>query len=166
VAANGAHGCRIAVSVLRSLDRMCRENGTLEAGGILVGRYVDDAMVAQVTEATPPPTDSQRGPTWFARGVQGLRELLAARWRARERGYYLGEWHFHPADTVVPSAVDFSQMRTIALADEYQCSEPILLIVGHSVGRAGRPMRVFVCPRGQACLEILQTVSRRATRRG
>ena len=59
-AADGAHSCRIAASVVRSLDRMSRDAGDLETGGILVGHYAEDAMVANVTEATPPPADSRR----------------------------------------------------------------------------------------------------------
>jgi len=156
-AADGAHSCRIAASVVRSLDRMCRDAGDLETGGVLVGRYAEDAMVAYVTEATPPPADSQRGRTWFARGVRGLRELLAIRWRARDRIHYVGEWHFHPTDAIEPSAVDFAQMKTIALAGEYRCAEPILVIVGRRIGRGIRPMRVFVCPRGEPSKEVLPT---------
>jgi integrative and conjugative element protein (TIGR02256 family) len=152
---DGAHGCQITGGAIRSMDRMCQDAGDIETGGILVGRYVDNATVAHISEATPPPRDSQRGRTWFARGVQGLRQLLARRWAARERVHYLGEWHFHPCDVVVPSVVDLSQMTTIALADEYQCPEPVLLIVGRRAGQRARPMRVFVCPRGEPAKEIL-----------
>lgn len=151
-----AHGCRIVAPVVRALDRMCRYSGALEIGGILMGRYADDAMVAVVTEATPPPRDSRRGPIWFARGVVGLRELLASRWKARDRIYYVGEWHYHPADVIAPSAADFSQMSAIARFSEYRCPEPILVIVGRRVGGATRAMRVFVCPRDESCKEILR----------
>lgn len=154
---DGAYGCRISASATRSMDRICRDAGDTETGGILVGRYADDATVAHVVEATPPPRDSQRGRTWFARGVLGLRQLLARRWAARERDHYLGEWHFHPCDVVVPSAVDLSQMTTIALADEYQCPQPVLMIVGRRTAQRGRPMRVFVSPRGEPAREILPT---------
>ena len=151
---DGTHGCRIAASVVRALGRMCRDAGDLETGGILVGRYADETMVAHVAEATAPPTDSQRGRTWFTRGVRGLRELLATRWSAKERSHYVGEWHFHPADAIVPSAADFSQMNTIALAYEYRCPEPILVIVGRRSGRGSPALRVFVCPRGEPIKEF------------
>lgn len=152
---DGAYGCRISASVIRSMDRICRDAGDIETGGIVVGRYADDATVAHVVEATRPPRDSERGRTWFARGVLGLRQLLARRWAARERVHYLGEWHLHPCDVVVPSAVDLSQMTTFAMADEYQCPEPILVIVGRRAGQRVRPMRVFVCPRGETAKEVL-----------
>jgi hypothetical protein len=88
--------------------------------------------MAIVYEVTPPPTDSRRGRTWFNRGVAGLRDMLARRWRAKHRTHYLGEWHCHPASIIVPSAEDFSQMVTIAKADEYKCREPLLVILGTS----------------------------------
>lgn len=156
-----AYGCRISASVIRAVDRICRDAGDIETGGILVGRYDEEGTVAHVVEATPPPRDSQRGRTWFARGVLGLRELLARRWAARERVHYIGEWHFHPSDVVVPSAVDLSQMRRIAVADEYRCPEPILVIVGRRAGRGTRPMRVFVCPHGESSKELLPKESQR-----
>jgi len=154
-AKDGTHGCQISASVVRSLESMCRYAGDLESGGILIGRYADDAMVAHVTEATPAPNDSRRGRTWFARGVEGLRELLETRWRARQRAHYIGEWHYHPAQVVVPSTVDFSQMSMIALSGDYRCPEPILVIAGRPVGRGSRAMRVFVCPSGESPKEIL-----------
>lgn len=151
---DSAHGCRIVAPVVRALDRMCRDSGALEIGGILMGRYADDSMVAVVTEATPPPRDSQRGPTWFARGAVGLRELLASRWKARDRVYYIGEWHYHPADVIIPSSEDFAQMAAIGRSGEYRCPEPILVIVGRRVRLDGRAMRVFVCPNGESPKEI------------
>ena len=46
-----------------------------------------------------------------------------------------------------PSADDFQQMAQIALADEYKCREPILVIFGSNHDKDGiRRMRAFVCP--------------------
>jgi integrative and conjugative element protein (TIGR02256 family) len=154
---DGEYGLRLETPVLRDLDRMCGESGWTETGGVLIGRYSADRTLAIVGEATPPPADSRRGRSWFHRGVTGLRETLARRWRSPERTHYLGEWHFHPADVVVPSADDFSQMEQIALSRRYQCREPILLIVGAGEGSAVRPLRAFVCPAAAEPKELLPT---------
>lgn len=144
-------------SALETLDRYCASADSSETGGILVGRYSGDCSLAIVIEATPPPADSKRGHSWFVRGICGLRDLLAKRWRAKERSFYIGEWHFHPAAHVEPSADDFAQMLEISYNSNYECKEPILLILckGHHDGY--RHCRAFVCPRHGAPLELHRT---------
>jgi len=154
---DGTYGLLLEDPALRDLDRMCRDTAAVETGGVLIGRYSVDLAVAIVREATPPPSDSRRGHTWFERGVAGLREMLGRRWRARERTYYVGEWHFHPASRVVPSSDDFSQMVQIAHAEEYDCKEPLLVILGAGESRGMRSLRAFVCPVGGSPLELLPT---------
>ena len=39
--------------------------------------------------------------------------MLQARWRAKERTFYIGEWHFHPVNHVEPSSEDFGQIIKI-----------------------------------------------------
>jgi integrative and conjugative element protein (TIGR02256 family) len=127
----------------------------LETGGILVGRYSADLLLAIICEATPPPKDSRRGRTWFVRGIDGLRDLLDIRWKAKERTFYIGEWHFHPAVHVEPSDDDFEQMLKISHAREYECKEPLLLIVGAWMRQEQRTFRAFVCPADDVPREFL-----------
>jgi len=141
---DGTFAVEFHSSVLSILDRYCRDAGSSETGGILVGRYSEDLSMAFVREATPPPTDSRRGYAWFVRGVNGLREMLNKRWRATERTYYIGEWHFHPATHVEPSSDDFEQMIKISRAREYECKEPLLLILGTRKQEGQRIFRAFV----------------------
>lgn len=151
---DGAFAVVLDASVLIALDRCCGDAGSVETGGILIGRYSDDLTTAIVLEATSPPTDSKRGRTWFVRGVNGLREILGKRWQAKERTFYIGEWHFHPASSVEPSADDFTQMLKISRAREYNCREPLLLILG-AKRHAGQPVfRAFVCPANYGPLEF------------
>ena len=151
---DGAYGLLIEEPVLRALDRMCRDAGAIETGGVLVGRYSADLTVATVREATPPPSDSRRGRSWFERGVAGLRDMLGRRWRSKERTYYIGEWHFHPAAQIVPSSDDFSQMVQIAHAAEYDCQAPVMVILGASQSLGVRSLRAFVCPAGDQPIEL------------
>ncbi len=78
---------------------------------------------------------------------------LSQLWLKRRR-YYLGEWHFHPDGEPYPSSVDFDQMKDISTSDQYNCSEPILVIIG------GDPpneltVRVFVFPCRKHTVELL-----------
>lgn len=151
---DGTFAVELQATVLGALDRYCRDAGSVETGGILIGRYSDDLALAIVREATPPPTDSKRGRSWFVRGMSGLREMLGKRWRASERTFYVGEWHFHPANHVEPSGDDFAQMIEISRAREYDCKEPLLLILGAAQLEGQRIFRAFVCQADDAPMEL------------
>jgi hypothetical protein len=145
----------IEAPALRDLDRMCTAAGDIETGGVLIGRYSADLAVAIVREATQPPSDSRQGPSWFIRGVAGLRDMLVRRWRSKERTYYVGEWHFHPASHVEPSTDDFTQMVQIARTDDYNCREPLLVILGAARSKdRDREVRAFVCPAARSPIEL------------
>jgi len=99
-----------------------------ETGGIIIGQYNDDRDCATVSLVTPAPPDSKSGHTWFERGVSGLQQLITRMWKKKD--YYLGEWHFHPYAPPTPSRTDINQMVRIANSKQYNCPEPILLIIG------------------------------------
>jgi hypothetical protein len=80
--------------------------------------------------------------------------MLGKRWRASERTYYIGEWHFHPANHVGPSGDDFTQMLAISQAREYDCKEPLVLIPGARKHEGDRIFRAFVCPAEDAPMEL------------
>jgi len=153
---DGKYGLLIEEHVLVELDRMCLEAGTFETGGVLVGRYSEDLAVAIVREATPPPSDSQRGMSWFSRGVLGLRGKLRRRWGAQVHSFYLGEWHYHPSAHVEPSPTDINQMFTIRDDSNYHCAEPIMVILGQAGDGGERPVKAFVFPRSDAYAEIVK----------
>jgi len=120
---------RLGQNALDQMLDLCRRSGRLETGGVLVGRYSSDHRVAHVEMATGPGSDSRAGGTWLVRGVRGLQNVLDTMWSLK-RGYYVGEWHFHPGAAPSPSGRDVAQMRHIAQSDQYQCPEPLLIIIG------------------------------------
>jgi len=147
---------------LAEILHFCRQIGNRETGGILIGRYTDSLDLAIVHQVTGPPRDSTAGRTWFRRGMAGLQSLLLDRWR-KARDYYLGEWHLHPGSPPNPSSDDAAQMKKISSAPEYQCPEPILLIVGGDP-QGEWTISVHVYPRGeppQGMTEIRPTKSAR-----
>jgi hypothetical protein len=133
----------------QKLVQMRDRGGSEETGGILVGFYSDDLTTAIVTQATEPPSDSLRGATWFHRGVAGLRKMLSGLWEKPNRLDHLGEWHDHTAPHIRLSERDIREMKDISGSSRYQCSEPILIVIGRQ-GSGGRvPCRVFVFPSGE-----------------
>lgn len=105
-----------------------KKAGNYETGGILTGNYSDDLKTAFIKLLTGPPVDSKKGSTWFNRGTQGLKKLIDKLWS--KNTYYLGEWHFHPNASPIPSGQDKRQMKEIAVSKQYNCPEPIMLIIG------------------------------------
>lgn len=140
-------------SILAVIAIHCKKAKEVETGGVLVGRYIENFHVAVVTEAPPPPNDSKSSPTKFKRGVSGLQQLFLQRWRATQRTYYIGEWHYHPSNFVEPSLVDFDQMIEFSYSEDYDCVAPIMLLAGTGKG-INRPYRVFVFPRSNQFVEL------------
>lgn len=123
-----------------NIESIAARAGCSETGGILIGHYNPDLNLAVIRSVSGPPQDSRSGRSWFNRGIKGLRKLLDQNW---EQGhYYLGEWHLHPFAAPNPSSQDIHAMQTIALSSNYNCPEPILLIIGGS--RHNFRIRVFV----------------------
>lgn len=155
--ADAIYSVEIHRAVLDALDQCCRDAGSVETGGVLIGRYSDDSSIALVTEATAQPDDSEQGRFFFVRGKRGLRSLFDQRWKAQPRTFYVGEWHYHPANHVEPSDQDFDQMASIGHARNYHCKEPLLLILGASGHDGDRSLRAWVCPSRGAPSELLRT---------
>lgn len=122
-------GLQIAEVEVRIMLQFCSRAGRHETGGVLIGRYTDELDCAIITAATGPNSDSRAGTTWLERGTRELKALLARSWK-EGRGYYVGEWHFHPASGVQPSHIDLSTMQGIARNPAYSCPQPVLLIIG------------------------------------
>ena len=150
--ADRRYGVRIQREVLGAILGMCAQAGSVETGGILVGRYNREHSCAQVTRASPAPTDSRSGKNWFVRGVRGLQRWINTLWCRGE--YYLGEWHFHPGAARSASGRDSRQMLEIAQSFSYRCPEPILVII------AGDPhatwyVNALVFPRCRVPIELV-----------
>ena len=150
----GAFGACMTVEVLEKITRACHTSAPVETGGILIGRYNRTHSCAIVTDVSMPPPDSIHSRTRFQRGVHGLPQWLDRLWRS-DRHYYLGEWHYHPAGSPYPSQVDTEQMHAIAKDMDYQCPEPLLLVIG-SHGARSLPAALFVFPFDDAWRELTE----------
>jgi integrative and conjugative element protein (TIGR02256 family) len=130
--------------VLSKIFAECSRADRIETGGILLGKYSDDKLVAHILNYSSPSSDSRQGPRSFLRGIKGLKAFLDQNWE--EGQYYLGEWHYHPHSSSIPSEQDIHQMQQIAKNSKYSCPEPILLVVGGSA-RDGWEINVRVFER-------------------
>jgi len=119
---------KISEDCIDSILSYIRIAGRYETGGILMGQYSTNLDIATIKNITGPPSDSKGGRTWFKRGIKGLKMIIDRFWE--QKTYYLGEWHFHPNAAPNPSLQDKKQMSEIAISPDYNCPEPILLIIG------------------------------------
>lgn len=138
------------VSLLLAL---CAQSTPHETGGILAGFYTTAHDCAVVTAVSRAPSDSRHGRTFFLRGVRGLQRWIDYLWR-RKHQYYLGEWHFHPGGPPRPSCTDTEQMKQFAASPDYQCPEPILVIIGGTPPETWT-VGAYVFPRDQGIVELL-----------
>ncbi len=147
-----AYGLRMSDLNLSKILEHCENSFPDETGGILIGSYSKSLDCAAVELVTGPPKDSKRGRTWFKRGVQGLRKLLENYWK-RNR-FYVGEWHFHPNGEPSPSNTDKNQLKAICKSKDYDCSAPVLVIVGGKLPEDWN-IKAFVSPRDGDFQELL-----------
>jgi hypothetical protein len=127
-----------------SIRQIAKDRYPLKTGGILIGRYTADNSCACVTEVLPAPPDSSERPDVFTRGIEGLNEILKERWEADDPTYYIGEWHSRPSTIgselqVEPSAIDIESMIEFAEDGDFQCPEPMLVIMGIATNDNGGP---------------------------
>jgi proteasome lid subunit RPN8/RPN11 len=146
-------GLRMRSSHIKEIISRCIDSYPNETGGILVGLYNQNLDCAEITNIFFAPPDSGMGKTWFVRGVQGLQSKLNQLWIGK-KGYYLGEWHFHPGGVSYPSSQDINQMHHITSLPDAHCPEPILFIVNGLATKDTFSCRAYVFSNHQS-LELV-----------
>jgi len=123
------YGMKISKNSINQILHHCQNASPNETGGIMAGYYSEDLRWAIVTDISGPTADSVLKRCSFYRGIQGLQKWLDSKWKKRKH-HYLGEWHFHPFASAIPSKLDDIQMTNFANNRSLKCPEPILLIIG------------------------------------
>lgn len=147
-------GLRVNAELLAQLREWCAAAGRHETGGILVGHYTGSLDCAIATHVSGAPADSRHGPNWFHRGVSGLQPWLDRLWQGL-RHHYLGEWHYHPGHSSVPSSTDDAQMVRIAGSRLYRRPEPVSLVIGGSAD-GGWSEGAYVYPRRKGRVTLVR----------
>lgn len=118
----------IQAAALDAMVRLCAQSGHFETGGVLIGRYSEFGDRVVVNKVTGPPRDSRRFRFSFIRGIAGLTSRFRREWA--EGAYYVGEWHFHPFASPMPSATDIGQINAFAAEADLRCPRPVLVVLG------------------------------------
>lgn len=102
-----------------------------EAGGVLLGRFIQDTSDIVVDDVTTPGLDDVASRLTFRRSRRRTQELINQAWhKSGGTRNYLGEWHTHPEDDPSPSAVDLRNWHRIVKAAHYEQDTLIFVIVG------------------------------------
>ncbi|BDI31492.1 hypothetical protein CCAX7_35430 [Capsulimonas corticalis] len=117
-------------SVLEVFSAHIQAKGANEAGGILLGRRLEDGTVLVERATTPSPLDDA-GPSFFVRSRIAAQAIIDDAWRESD-GYvvYLGEWHTHAVAQPHPSAQDRKMIASMLNDSKTDTDFVLLVIVG------------------------------------
>jgi proteasome lid subunit RPN8/RPN11 len=113
---------------LEEAYQLCKKSGNLETGGVLIGRYSTNKTTCTVDKFLGPTEDSLQKAYTFESGIKGLKDIFSTFWKKKK--YFIGDWHFHPGSSPVPSNQDYAQLREIACNTEFRCKCPVMIIIG------------------------------------
>jgi integrative and conjugative element protein (TIGR02256 family) len=123
--------------VLKRMKSFTMEDpDALEAGGVLMGRYIKNTRDVIVDEITVPKPGDLRSSYRFFRTHEQHQERIEQAWeRSEHTCTYLGEWHTHSEPNPTPSHVDRSEWRRKLMTDDFG-SHLFFVIVGTEAIRA------------------------------
>lgn len=109
------------------------DSNDIETGGILIGHKESSAEYI-ITRATGPGPKAVRTKTRFEKDVEYCqKEIERAFNELKDKGLYLGEWHYHPIGSNTPSGLDIKSLTEIAAQDNYRIDKPVMIIFSPSL---------------------------------
>lgn len=103
----------------------------LEAGGVLLGRFIietDDIVVDHVT--VPMPGDIQK-PCCFFKKSERHQQIIDQFWQeSKGTCNYLGEWHTHPRFEPWPSVIDINDWTRKLKENQFSGETLFFVIIG------------------------------------
>jgi integrative and conjugative element protein (TIGR02256 family) len=122
---------KVTAAVLRAIQGYAQHGRrATEAGGVLLGRYLQGSADVVIDAVTVPMPGDKRSRYSFYRDKARHQAAIDAAWQASGGTCtYLGEWHTHPETHPTPSSIDTTDWRRRLRTDDYH-DELFFLIVG------------------------------------
>lgn len=117
------------IEQIRSYEQ--HKKGDLEAGGVLLGRFVVDSKDIIIDMASEPMRGDKRTRYSFHRGAKKHQLVIDEEWkRTNGKSHYLGEWHTHPEQHPDPSGKDIDNWKNHLTRDVFSSRYLYFIIVG------------------------------------
>lgn len=122
---------RIDQKVIDVLKRFIQDDeNKSEAGGILMGYYIDNYSF-YISDLTTPSEDDKSSRFQFIRSFVSAQKLIERFFNSSKgKKIYLGEWHTHPEKLPTPSTVDLESFQNQLKKSELNSEYIFMLIVG------------------------------------
>jgi len=117
--------------LMEELQMQRQESLPNETGGVLLGHLDQERQTFYVVHHIPAPPDSEKQPTVYIRGCEGLRNLYEEiQEKTLKNLTYVGEWHSHPVGCAcAPSGVDVLAAEALSAKLEGEGVPGLMLIV-------------------------------------
>jgi len=121
------------VCVLRQAYEFAKKESSvskdIETGGVLLGYRTNDGKYV-ITRITGPGDKAVRTAIGFEKDTEYCQEEIEKAFiELRDRGLYMGEWHYHATGGNAPSGTDIKSLTEIAAQKNYRIDKPIMIIL-------------------------------------
>lgn len=107
-----------------------KEKRDLEAGGVLLGRFIKNSKNIVVDKVTTPFTSDIRERNRFKRGEEHQKRIDEIWISSRGKCNYLGEWHTHPENYPEPSRKDKDEWKKLLKEGIFSSRFLYFIIIG------------------------------------
>ncbi|MBI5641180.1 MAG: Mov34/MPN/PAD-1 family protein [Nitrospirae bacterium] len=122
---------RLLDNVVLEMAKEAVKCGSIETGGVMMGRLSAARKCLTITRLLPAPPDSIRSASAFVLGTEGLRDTVQRTQRACNNLFcYVGTWHTHPLGGG-PSSRDYAVMQRMK---EMRLGAPAICLVWTPIG--------------------------------
>lgn len=123
---------KISENVLIAIESFKQsEKNSKEAGGVLVGRFIENSRDVVIDYISTPMKGDIRRRTFFKRRKNEHQEFVNKFWNDSNGAFnYLGEWHTHPERVPTPSCIDINEWKRIMKEADYDYECLFFCIVG------------------------------------
>jgi integrative and conjugative element protein (TIGR02256 family) len=128
------HGLRVIISAeaCKAMMNAAQDATPFETAGPLFGRYAkptgDSSAPITTALAIEALVSVRSSGSWSCETDADAEQMMVEeRWPA---SYFLGSWHTHPMESPEPSVEDARTLRATAESKEWNCPEPLMLIMG------------------------------------
>lgn len=115
--------------------RQC-EKSALEAGGVLLGRFISNSKDIIIDKVSIPMKGDKRERFRFFRSEGSHQRIIRETWgESAGKCNYLGEWHTHPEDYPTPSRIDKENWKALLSKGFFSSLYLYFVIVGREETR-------------------------------